>query len=337
MRFPTLWSTPLLATALCVPLAAQGTPLSLATDGAVGVFAKVGTRTHLAALPGGTRIGPSRTIRASLPGAMAATTAGLSNSRVTVRESGSVVSLSPTLNPSAGTTTATDPRKVVPGPHCFLLTISGNGKGKLTVTFAGKAGTGSKAGVAIDIGKDGKVDFRASADGKEHRQDFPVEVKGKLLVQICTSGLATLPRGARSSSYGTTTTVAFATDGSEPPCKITAFGRACGMKLDGSDRTIGRRHMFAFKGTGAFPLANVALVFGERRVAIRLPGVDCTFYTIPRIVLRLHANLRGEFGVGFPATGPLSGVAYSQAVSWRIFQRHLQVRASNGLMIDCGR
>ena len=124
------------------------------------------------------------------------------------------------------------------------------------------------------------------------------------------------------------------------PCQFSPYGTGCGgTRLTGVDVVQGTGHVITLNVTGAFPNAPVAMVFGDRRVQFPLIGhPGCELLANPLVLINLFANPNGNVSLTTPVRGRLSGQVTIQALPFGVGPGgRLLLRASNGLLMDCGR
>jgi hypothetical protein len=315
-------------------LAAQAVTLEAATN--VGVYARTGARTAVDVIPAGTFITEARTLEATTPAAEAALRiapgSSVNNSGYRLIES-AVVQQSGSDPADAGTTAvgASDPPRQ--SAHAFVLRVLAPGIGsRLTVTVGGMATAGAAAGLAVDVGNDGSIEWRQDVDGTRHVRTF--EIGNVQAVRVIASGHAAVQTGALRSSYAMDASLNVSPG--DVPCEMTPFGQGCGgATLGGFDRIISGVHYMTFEVAGAFPDRPIVFWFGDQAINFQIPGLDCFAYTLPAITLTFFADANGSFDNTFLFGFPLSGTTYVQAIPVTVVDNRLLVRTTNGLRVTC--
>ncbi len=327
----------ILASAVPAQIGPVSPTLHLSTETAVGVFAKDGPLVDVQIVAAGTPIPVPFALNAQAGGGQASTRATpqspTTNLGVHIHEDGSAVRNSALSDPSAGTTSSPAASTQLSSPHAFLMDLRGALQGKIVMHLTGDATSGARAWAAVDVGADGSIEFQQAVNGNAHRAEVGVSSPSGVPVIIAMFGFADTDPGRLGSGYRADLTVEFEPD---MPCAITQYGQGCGPVLDGSDTLRGNVHVFDFKVSGAFPNAPVAMVFGDRPIAVRIPGTNCPLLAFPLVLVNLRADANGDAQLGIKVAGPMSGAAYLQALPFRLSAvGGLEITSSNGLKVDC--
>jgi hypothetical protein len=185
--------------------------------------------------------------------------------------------------PTAGTSPSANVANLQPGPHSFLLKLSGPAgtKGLLEVWSSGGLNVPQGAvhgAYRVDIGDDNSVEFTGVVPGNLARQTFVVQIptSGTLLVRLEADVQATqLTSG--STLYKMGATIQFTPS---PLCVGKPYGDFCsGPLLSGAGQASGSSWLYTLKLTGGTANGIGWLVVGDRPVSVQVPGVQCPLLT----------------------------------------------------------
>ncbi len=250
---------------------------------------------------------------------------------VTIADRGAATSQNPTAFTEAGTTATPKGTNPVQGANVVLLVlpVKAGSRGRVRVRYSGVL-TGNGFGNAlVDIGNDGRVEFRAKA-GAEVQKDFRAVAGPKgVTIKISSSSGASL-KGKGTSSYENGLVVMWIP---EPSCSYTNYGKSCGPLLSGSAKATPGGAIVFLKLTKAPKASPVGLFLGARAVNRSIPGTACFLLVDPVIFFPFFTNSLGEATM-VPGATPFTPISfYAQTI---ILDRvTLKVSSSQGLLGDC--
>ena len=203
----------------------------------------------------------------------------------------------------AGTTT----NQRAPLPHSLLLTIPAPVQGKLVAHYSGLSQGGAVAGIAVDVGDDGSVDWSATADAQYHVRELRLASTTALVVRVTTAGVCPGPTPSR---YQHIAEVYYHPSSTRT---IDSYGRGCGPSLRVAEFADLRG--LDVIADGLHPQTTAVLVLGAQPLQIPLPGSSCVLWTRPAATLPVATDAIGSFWLKVPLPATLRGVAQLQALS----------------------
>ncbi len=201
---------------------------------------------------------------------------------VRIYEAGFATALIPAIQSRRfGTTASTSAASVTPGPHSWLLRVTGYAgrRLRLQVRFRSSVvGTGITGSVGVDVGNDGSVEFTRGYDGNKHLSNhgFSLDSTGVRVIKIES-------RAAGSSSSAGALSYAAVLDVSVEPIPeavstFVAYGSSCGPKIAPSMVLTPGQVQVQLSLSGAPANAAAMLAIGTQKAQIQLPG-NCNLLT----------------------------------------------------------
>jgi hypothetical protein len=227
---------------------------------------------------------------------------------------------------SSGTTATTNPSLATRAAHSFLVTLSGIRASSLDVTMVSSVEGGGKGSVLVQIGADGGIEFRQTADGNAYRASLPF-TGTSVTARVTISGHAS----SAGSAYGVDVTVSPTPQTPNTACLLTPYGHTCSnTRLVGRDVPANGYHVLGLQVSNAIPHWPVVLAIGATTAEIQLPGSSCFLLTAPLMYIVKVADSEGAAAVTLRFSLSSRGTAYLQAAPYaRGF------KSSNGLRVDC--
>lgn len=336
-----------LSLSLALPLAAQTTDFSLASD--AGVLAAAGGKDAFNSAPKGTMIGPSpytwRLRSALSTGSSPSLSASSSMWAVRNGDSNGVqMGMTGLTRGSAaseyGHFMPSTSKAGAKGPIRFLMRMkhSPGKQGVIRVTWQSLLKFGATAAVSIDVGNDGSTEYKGGdAQGRTITADIPVTFPASGQIDSLISMDGTTAGAGQAwdacSLYGRFT--AKFVDASVGTCTLTPYGQGCqGASVAGGVLSLGNDHVVSLKMTGGFPNAFVVETLGARQINLPLLA-GCSLLCSAEAVLIHPTDAQGVYATThkIPRTRRLT--AYHQFLPIDVVNGNLVIRASNALKVVC--
>lgn len=224
------------------------------------------------------------------------------------------------------------------GPHAVLATFSAapGTVGRIVVSYrTSAANVAGTTGASVDIGNDGTAEF-AQAAGAQWSSPVTIGPSGQLVVRVANE--------CRSAGNGTATTVytwtelfvAFQPD-LAANCTFTNYGQGCaGVQAAGTELVVGTTRTILVLATGCFPSSPAIVATGSQQLGLQLPG-GCSLLCNAEGVALAAADAAGNASTTWTLPITVVGTTFVQFLPVVDVNGALQLRASNGVRIDCVR
>ncbi|MFQ5506100.1 MAG: hypothetical protein ACE5F1_15085 [Planctomycetota bacterium] len=233
---------------------------------------------------------------------------------------------------SAGTTASATPAQA---PHTVVLTLSATSsvKGKLVVSYHGRASTNGSASAKLSFGAHS---FSAVANGKRSSKEFSglsIGTSG-LAITITTAGKAVAT--TRSESYSGWLTISFVPDPSTK-CTFTRDKSSCtqGGTLDGTS-SLGRfGHTITLKLAKGPADGFGLLLLSSKGDVSKIGTTNCVLLDSWIFAGFYRTDSSGDASTTIRAPSHRAMTAWAQALTLKLARNNISIATSNTLKIVC--